>query len=153
MTEEIVARLTELTGYRPPADYLDAVKNYPEVLKHARRAMDDSDAEGTVADVEFMNSLESVLALNCEARSDALMRPDGIEQLWPDQFLIIGETGSGDYYCIDMCGEVDGVMQYNHQEVQWHVCEDSLEEFVEMLVDVFMECESEDDGIVPEEGS
>lgn len=138
MSTDIIARLTDLMGFAPPDSYLNVLQNYPSVLMYAMRALDDSDAEGTVADVEFMSSLESVLALNCEARSDALVQPDGVELLWPEQFMIIGETGSGDYYCIDVLDEVEGVIQYDHQAVQFEVCADSLDEFIEMLVDTFI---------------
>lgn len=145
MNPETILQLTELCGSAPPDPYLALLQSYPDSLRHAMRAMDDSDSEGSVADVELLQSIDVVLALNCEARSDALVTPDGEEILWPEQFLIIGESGSGDYFCVDVLGEVEGVIQYDHQAVEWHVCAESLDEYVEMLVETFIEGEDQGD--------
>ena len=59
-----------------------------------------------------------------------------------DSIGIVGETGSGDYYCIDAGREVEGVMQYDHQSVQFEVFADSIDEFIEMLEDTFCDAES-----------
>ena len=128
----------------PPA-YLQFLDAYPESLRQARRALDDSDSEGTVAEVELIADLPAVLEINLEVRADSVPEPDGLEFYWPEQFLVIGETGSGDYYCIDVEGDVDGVMQYDHQNVGFEVVADSMDEFVEMLVETFILGGSPDD--------
>ena len=142
MNPTALQQLEELLETSLPADYLDHLRDYPTTLRSARRAIDNSDAEGTVAQVEFLDDLASVLEVNLEVRCETLVQPDGEEQLWPPQFLIIGETGSGDYYCIDAGREVQGVMQYDHQSVQFEVFADSIDEFVEMLEDTFCDAES-----------
>lgn len=122
-----------------PDDYLKLLSDYPPTLLNARRAIDDSNDEGLVSQVELQIDLRAVLELNLEAREDSVPDPEGIERLWPDQFLIVGETGGGDYYCIDVLNEVDGVMQYDHQAVEFQQIADSLAEFVEILEDTFCE--------------
>lgn len=151
MTAEFLQQLTLMLGKPVPNDYLKFLNRYPDSLTHARRAVDDSDSEGTVSDVELLADLPSVLEINREARADAVPEPGGLEFLWPEQFLVIGETGSGDYYCIDVDGDVDGVMQYDHMHVGFEVIADTLDEFVEMLVETFiLDHESEADNRIEE---
>lgn len=138
MTSEILRQLEADLGSPVPAEYLNLLDSYPQSLKHAMRAIDDSDAEGTVADVELLADLDAVREINREARTDSVPEPGGLEFFWPEQFLVIGETGGGDYYCIDVDGDVNGVMQYDHQNVGFEVVADTLEEFVEMLVETFI---------------
>lgn len=42
-----------------------------------------------------------------------------------------------------MDGEVQGVMQYNHQAVNFELVADSLSEFVESLIDTFCDEENQ----------
>ena len=56
--------------------------------------------------------------------------------------MVIGETGSGDYYCIDVDRQEEGVIQFDHQSVSFDVIADSLSEFIEILVETFSESES-----------
>lgn len=139
MSEQLLRQLEQLPGHPLPEDYLQLLQNYPATLKVARRCIDNTDSEGMVADVELISDLQSLLDINREARLDSVPAPDGLEIYWPDQFLVIGETGSGDYYCIDVLAEVTGVMQYDHQSVSFDVIADSLVEFVEMLMETFVE--------------
>lgn len=137
MDQDILNQLGDLLGRRPPQAYLDLLADYPQQLRHACRAIDDTDAEGVVADAELLISPECILALNNEARCDGLLDPEGVEYQWPDSFLVIGETGSGDYYCIDVEAASTEVIQYNHQAVEWEIVADSLSEFVEILTETF----------------
>lgn len=107
------------------------------------RALDDSDSEGSVADVELLENIGCVLALNLEARDESVAEPEGLEFFWPDQLLIIGETGAGDYYCIDVEGQEEGVIQFDHQSVAFEVIADSLDEFIEILEETFSESASD----------
>ncbi len=146
MTPEILEQITELVGNVPPEEYLRLLLDYPEMLKSINRAIDDSTSEGTVADVELICDPACILEINREARVDSVLKPDGSNFFWPDQFMIIGETGEGDYYCIDVDQEVAGVMQFDHHSVGFEVIADSLDEFVEMLVeDPFADEWSEED--------
>ncbi len=133
------SRLDTILPASVPDDYLKLLSHYPPTLLNARRAIDDSNDEGMVSQVELQIDLEAVLELNLEAREDSVPDPDGAERLWPDQFLIVGETGGGDYYCIDVLHEVPGVMQYDHQAVEYQQVAESLAEFVEILEDTFCE--------------
>ena len=139
-----IQQLEELLGKKLPADYLLALDDYPDSLKHARRSIDDSEMEGFVSQAEFVQSPDCVLFLNLETRSDSVQEPGGLEFFWPEQFFVIGETGGGAYYCIDVDGDVDGVMQFDHQAVQFEVVADSLQEFVEILEETFCSIPEDD---------
>jgi hypothetical protein len=137
MTPKIIDQITELVGNVPPDDYLRLLRDYPEVLQSVNRAIDDSKSEGTVADVELIRDPSCILKINREARVDSVLEPDGTEFFWPDQLMIIGETGAGDYYCIDVERQVAGVMQFDHHSVGFEVIADSLNEFVDILEETF----------------
>lgn len=137
MTDDLIRKLEALLQQPIPHHYLHAIEEYPSSLRDARRAVDDSDAEGFVCQVEFLNNLKDVLFLNVEARSDSVVDPAGFEILWPEQFLVIGESGGGDYYCIDAAEEIAGVVQFDHQAVQFEVVADSIDEFVDVLEETF----------------
>ena len=112
--------------------------HYPEALRGAVRADDGSDAEGLVSDAELLADPVDVLRINREVRLDSILDPEGREFRWPTPFLVIGETGDGDYYCIDASGEHEGVLQFRHHAVEFESVADSMDEFIELLVECFV---------------
>ncbi len=136
-TDELWRELAELCENSVPADYISLLENYPAKLRHALRSGRENGDEGSVADVELLSSLPDVVEINREARLSGITDPDGNEFFWPEQLLVIGETGTGDYYCIDVSGDNEGVIQYLHQSIEFEVIADSLDEFVGMLLETF----------------
>jgi len=122
-----------------PTAWLDLLQNYPPSLRTARRAVDDSEAEGCVHQVELLDDLTGVLFLNQECRADSILEPEGHVFFWPEQLLVIGETGGGDYYCLDTESPDDEVIQFDHQATEFEVVADSLKEFVAILEETFLE--------------
>lgn len=139
MSNSAIEQLVEMLGHPLPSDYLRMLDGYPEVLIGVLRAIDNSDSEGTIEEVELIRDLDSVLEINKEARTGSVPDPEGVEHFWPDQLLVIGETGEGDYYCIDVDEPKPCVMQFNHQSVIFEVVAEDLQDFVEMLVEVMVE--------------
>ena len=133
-----ISELEELCGARLPHNYLRLLSNYPPALRTAVRAEDDSCSEGTVAEVELMSELSDLVEINREVRLGPVLDPKGVEFRWPVQLLVIGETGDGDYYCVDTDGEHQGVLQFRHQSVEFENVADSLDEFVGMLLDSYV---------------
>ena len=138
MNPQIQRELEQLCDAPLPIDYLELLKSYPSTLASARRADDGSDSEGCVADVEFLARSEEILEINQEVRHGSILDPEGQEFRWPDQLLVIGETGDGDYYCVDTDGEHDGVLQFLHYAVEFESIADSLNDFVEMLLEAYV---------------
>lgn len=143
MSSSAIEQLVEMLGHPLPSEYLKMLDDYPQVLVNVPRAIDNSDSEGTIEDVELIRNLDSVLEINKEARTGSVPDPEGIEHFWPDQLLVIGETGEGDYYCLDVDEPKPCVMQFNHQSVIFEVVAEDLQDFVEMLVEVMVEFDPE----------
>lgn len=112
--------------------------DYPDALTGAVRADDGSDVEGFVSEAELLADPVEVLRINREVRLDSILDPEGREFRWPTPFLVIGETGDGDYYCIDASGEHEGVLQFRHHAVEFESVADSMDEFIELLVECFV---------------
>lgn len=147
MSPEIVQDLEHLCDAQLPAEYIQLMKSYPSILAAACRADSGNDSEGFVSEVELFSSLEDVLEINREVRAVSILDPEGQEFRWPDQLLVIGETGDGDYYCVDLDGEHTGVLQFRHHAVEFEVIADSLEEFVDMLTESFVTGDAFDEDI------
>ena len=147
MSPEIVQELERLCEARLPAEYIRLITPYPPVLASVCRADSGDDSEGFVSEVELFSSPTDVLEINREVRAVSILDPEGQEFRWPDQLLVIGETGDGDYYCVDLDGDHTGVLQFRHHAVEFEVIADSLEEFVDMLAESFVTGDVSDDDI------
>lgn len=145
MSPEIVQDLEQLCEAPLPVEYMNLLKSYPSILVTACRADSGDGSEGFVSEVELLSSLADVLEINREVRAVSILDPEGQEFRWPDQLLVIGETGDGDYYCVDLDGEHAGVLQFRHHAVEFEVIADSLEEYVEMLTESFVTGDTSDD--------
>ena len=151
MNPQFRQELSRICNAALPADYVALLDSYPGILRSATRADDKGDSEGTVAEVELLASLDDVIEINREVRIGPILDPEGQEFRWPGQLLVIGETGDGDYYCVDTDGEHAGVLQFRHHAVEFEIIADSLDEFVEMLVESFvtgseLDDDSDDEG-------
>jgi hypothetical protein len=138
MNSDTFSELGTLCHSPVPTTWRAALTNYPEALRRAVRADDGSDAEGFVAEAELLADPAEVLRINREVRLDSILDPEGQEFRWPVAFLVIGETGDGDYYCIDTAGVYEGVLQFRHHAVEFEPVADSLDEFIELLVECFV---------------
>lgn len=138
MESAIVSHLEELCGAPLPAEYLRLIESYPSPLRKAARADSGDDSEGFVHDFELFSSMKTVLEINHEVRAAAILDPDGQEFLWPDQLLVIGETGDGDYYCVDLDREHEGILQFRHHAVEFETVAESLEEYIDLLIESFV---------------
>lgn len=130
-------QIRELTGFDLRSDYTQVINQYPQELLTVVRADDGTDSEGLVSTVELMCDLADVLDINQEVRFGSVPDPQGEEFHWPDQVLVIGENGEGDYYGIDLAEEYQGVLFFDHQTVEFEEITESLSEYVEMLREAF----------------
>ena len=137
MTDTPLNQLEDLTGFPLPSEYVSLLNDYPNVLAGASRSIDDSEFAGTVAEFELIANPNLILSLNLEVRSDSVLDPAGQDFFWPNQLVVIGETGEGDYYCIDASEEHAGVFLFDHQAVEFEVMAESLQEFVDALIESF----------------
>jgi hypothetical protein len=138
MNSDAFSELESLCQAPAPTAWRAIMQNYPEALRGAVRADDGSDTEGFVAEAELLADPVEVLRINREVRLESILDPEGREFRWPIPFLVIGETGDGDYYCIDAAGEHEGVLQFRHHAVEFEPVADSIDEFIELLVECFV---------------
>jgi hypothetical protein len=70
-----------------------------------------------ICEHEFLNDQTKIEAANAEVRSfTANWTPHPPEaHNWPDDYLVIGDSGCGDYYCISRSGSFPGVVAYEHE--------------------------------------
>ena len=156
MSLDAFAELETLCQAPVPTACRAFLTKYPEALRGAVRADDGSDVEGLVSEAELLADPVEVLRINREVRLDSILDPEGREFCWPTPFLVIGETGDGDYYCIDASGEHEGVLQFRHHAVEFETVADSMDEFIELLVECFVtgiDAEDIDDEDADEEDS
>ena len=146
MNSDAISQLENLCQAPVPSACRAILTEYPEVLRGVPRADDGSDSEGFVSDAELFDHPEAVLRVNLEVRRESILDPDGHEFCWPATFLVIGETGDGDYYCIDTAGGHEGVMQFRHHTVEFEMVAESMPDFIELLVECFVEGDADSDG-------
>jgi len=135
---EAISLLEKLCEAPLPASCRAVLMDYPEALRGAVRADDGSDSEGLVSQAELLADPGDVLRINREVRVETVSDPEGREFCWPTHFLVIGETGDGDYYCVDVAGKHEGVLQFRHRSVEFETVADSVNEFIELLVECFV---------------
>ena len=146
MNSDAISQLAKLCQAQIPSDCCAVFTSYPEVLRGVPRADDGSDSEGFVSEAELFADPAVALRVNQEVRKESILDPDGQEFCWPMTFLVIGETGDGDYYCLDTVGEHEGVMQFRHHTVEFEMVAESMSDFIELLVECFVEGDAESDG-------
>lgn len=138
MDSDAILKLESLCGMPLPNDFRTVMTNYPSSLVEAVRADDGTDAEGLVSETELLANPAEILEINQEVRRQSVLDPEGREFCWPTNFLVIGENGDGDYYCVDLSGQHEGVLQFQHQAVEFETVADSLDEYIEMLIEAFV---------------
>ena len=138
MNSDAFSQLETLCQAPVPTACRAVLTKYPEILRDAVRADDGSDTEGFVSEAEMLADPAEVLRINREVRQESILDPDGREFRWPTSFLVIGETGDGDYYCVDAAGGHEGVLQFRHHAVEFEPVAESMEEFIELLVECFV---------------
>lgn len=146
MNSDAISQLENLCHAPIPPACRAVLMNYPEALRGVPRADDGSDSEGFVSEAELLADPAAVLRMNQEVRKESILDPDGHEFCWPMTFLVIGETGDGDYYCVDTAGERQGVMQFRHHTVEFEMVAESMPDFIDLLFECFVEGDADSDG-------
>ncbi|MFM7055459.1 MAG: SMI1/KNR4 family protein [Planctomycetota bacterium] len=145
MLPAIRRELEEMCGAPLPWQWLQFLAVYPEELKQALRSDDGSEEEGCVGDAELLADPGDVLAINQEVRATSILDTDNREFHWPASYIVIGESGDGDYYCIDPQDPNCGVHQFQHLPVQFKRLTKGFADYLEMLLEAYVEFEEDED--------
>ena len=55
---------------------------------------------------------------------------------WPEDHIVIGENGAGNYYCISRSGLYAGVLEYDHEYREFVPRADSLEGYYQEVMSI-----------------
>jgi hypothetical protein len=86
---------------------------------------------------ELIFDPDRINILNQEIRSFKAYWNTGWQEpgFWPDDYLIIGESGSGNYYCISKSGEFHDVLCFEHELAEFNHYADSLDSFYNLVIE------------------
>jgi hypothetical protein len=114
--EAIMARATG----EVPIEYLRFVADYP--------ILPDDFAD--VREREVFADVQKALVVNLEVRR----RPPVDGAAWPDQYFVVGESGCGDWYCLDTSHSPAPVVCWNHETAAFEPTAHSLSAFLEHIL-------------------
>ncbi|HEY1188361.1 MAG TPA: SMI1/KNR4 family protein [Gemmata sp.] len=126
MGEADVARIESALGCLLPGEYRDFLRRHSDEVCRIKAAVPFRAVLWTDADAVIRENLDA------RKRSDAMtIGKDG--EPWPEEFLVVGTNGGGDYWFVDRSGAKWGVWFWQHeaQEVEEHY--DSFELYMAEL--------------------
>ena len=131
----------ELSGRLTPeySSYLETLEN--RVRREPKLSQDDIEDLGHN---ELIFDREFLIDLNRQIRSHQArwLATDVEDSSWPDDLLIIGGFGCGDYYCISSSGAFTGIQLYEHEVGRFvHVANDFDSYYETIMSDVRKERE------------
>ena len=118
MTSDDIATIELALGFSLPQPYVDVVTNYPTAL-----------ADTEAPDFGLFDDPSLVIDAN------RIVRDDGyFGEQWPDQYVIIGENGCGDYYVVTKTAAKFSVGFADHEAMECNPFASDLEDFVAKLI-------------------
>ena len=104
----------------------------------AAEALNADDA-AEICEHEFLRDHERIIALNNELRQlNARWTSDDLEpRPWPDDYLVIGDSGCGDYYCVSRTRAFPGIVAYEHEMAAFTPFAASFDEYYELMMQDF----------------
>jgi hypothetical protein len=107
--------LQQLCGCPLPDQWLHLISNYPPGLLTASRGPDDQTEDGTVC----RSNCSQMTPLSSRSTSKSALKrgwtPAGAASTGHPHTCVIGETGDGDYFCIDALPQPALLLQYRTQ--------------------------------------
>src|SRR5437016_6227956 len=112
MTQSDVARIEAELGINLPVHYREFILGYPQSLREAKFAYNQEPASASF----LFDDPQLVIDLNRGMREPGLLVLDSETAPWPDEYLIIGGDGGGNYWCIKLGVRSKGVWFFEHEE-------------------------------------
>jgi hypothetical protein len=112
MTETDVNRIESLLTITLPSDYRQFLLAYPK------------DMPADSARHEIFESADAIIGHTEELRAGLLP-----ETSWPDDMLVIGDSGCGDFYCLDLSEEPPSVVCWNHETGEFEFTASSINQW------------------------
>ena len=112
MTEAELAGVESRLGVLLPSHYRRFLLAYPQALIDAK--LDLGHTQESPADRKFTSHPDRLIELNEEVRESGTPWVGEAGDPWPDRYLVIGDDGCGNYYCLDLRAGDEGVWFYDH---------------------------------------
>lgn len=110
MTSDDVDRIEARLGVSLPPEYREFVIDYP------------ADLGVCASDHEIWNQADAVI----EA-TDRLRLGENPDVTWPYNMVVIGDSGCGDYYCLDISQFPSPVVCWNHEISEFECVASSIQ--------------------------
>lgn len=130
MTEPDVARIGTELGVAVPPDYRALMLAFPQDLRDAPY---NSPVGGRASDSLLFDDPQRVIRYNRRWRDPNELPVNGESEPWPDEFLIIGEDGGGNCWCVKLDGSDRSVWFFEHADGVFVPSAASCEEHVDHL--------------------
>ncbi len=118
MTSDDIAAIERALGFSLPHPYTNVVTNYPPAL-----------ADTEAPDFGLFNDPALVIDANRTVRENGYFG-----EQWPDQYVIIGENGCGDYYVVTKTSTEFSVGFADHEAMECNPFASNLNDFVAKLI-------------------
>ncbi|GAA5511156.1 SMI1/KNR4 family protein [Novipirellula caenicola] len=118
MAPNDIATIESALGFFLPKSYVDVVTNYPAEL-----------ANTEAPDFGLFDDPTLIIDANRTVRTDGYCG-----EPWPDQYVIIGENGCGDYYVVTKNATQFSVGFADHEAMECNPFASNLDEFVAKLI-------------------
>jgi hypothetical protein len=126
MNESDVTKIEWALGYSLPADYRTFLLNDTDEVNRLAELMPLRSVLWTNAD--------EIVRENIELRKHASDMTIGEEQkAWPENYLVVGTNGGGDYWFIDRDGKQTGLWFWQHEMQDVELTQATFAEYLEQL--------------------
>ncbi|PHS04347.1 MAG: hypothetical protein COA78_16780 [Blastopirellula sp.] len=135
MNESDIDTIEKLVGLPLPEEYINLLLEYPEALSSMK-------CDGMCAATgELFNKANRILRENKFVRSSKFNTEDAYGDLhpWKNHFLVIGDSGGGDYYAINLKNKKVVVYFWDHGTSKLEKHASSLEQHIKKIFDLYFE--------------
>ena len=116
MNTQQLERICSTFGINLPASYRDFQLQYPESFDQDIRDHDIyDDPDRVIKETNFLRSSDFI--------------PGG----WPKNYLVIGDSGCGDWYYLDIATETGQIGCWDHEEDGFSMQQTDINEFAEEI--------------------
>ncbi len=117
-----------------PSEYIEFLQSVKSRLR--QEALIPNDVLVDIENNEMIHDLSLLQEVNHELHTIRARWFSGqtIDEYWPDNLLVIGRSGCGDYYCISTDKAFSGVKEYDHEEGVLKTATNSISEYYEYIM-------------------
>ena len=131
IVEADLARLEKRLKLRLPPAYRSFLLNYPSILIETKT--DLGWCHESLSDRKLRFNIDELIYYNESVRAPGTPWTEG-DGPWPDQYFVIGDDQSGNYWAIDVTSPGEAVFFYDHDLGKFQLEHKTIKAFVDHLV-------------------